>query len=47
MGIADPLGVRFVAVGEAVQKVQNIIWGYLINFGITEVLAETIDDRPI
>ena len=47
MGIADSFGVRLVAVGKAVQKVQNVIWGYFINLGITEILAEAIDDRPI
>jgi len=47
VGIADPFGVRLVADGKAVQEVQNIIWGYLVNLGITELLAETIDDRPI
>ena len=47
MGIADPLCVRLVAVGETVQEVQNIIRRYLINLGITELLAEPIDDRPI
>ena len=47
MGIADSFGVRLVAVGKAVQKFQNIIWGDFINLGITEVLAETIYDRSV
>ena len=47
MGIANPFGVGLIAVCKPVQKVQNVIWGYLINLGITELLAEPIDDRPI
>jgi hypothetical protein len=47
VGITDPFGVRLVAVGESVQKVQNVIWVYLFKLCFTEVLAETIDDRPI
>ena len=47
MGKTDPLCIRLVAIGEAVQEVQNIIRSYLINFGVTEFLAKSIDDRPI
>ena len=47
MGIADPLGIRFVAVGKAVQEVRNIIRGDLIQLGITELVAERFDDGPI
>ena len=47
MGIADPFGVRLVAVGETVQKVQNFIWRYFVNLNVTEFPTEPIDDRLI
>ena len=47
MGIADSFSIGLVAIGEAVQEVQNIIRSYLMNFGITELLAEPVGDRPI
>lgn len=47
MGIADSLGVRLIAVGEAIQEIQNIIRSYLIYLVITEILAKPIDDGTI
>jgi hypothetical protein len=44
VGIADPFGVRLVAVGEAVQKVQDIIRIDRVNLRITEFLTERFDD---
>ena len=44
MGIADPLGVGLVTVGEAVQKCEDVIRCNLINLGITELLAESFND---
>ena len=47
MGIADPFCIGFVAVGKAVQKGKNIIRCNLLNLGVTEILAEPVNDRPI
>jgi hypothetical protein len=47
VGIADSFSIGLVAIGEAVQEIQDIVRCYLIDFGITELLAEPIGDRPI
>jgi hypothetical protein len=45
--IADTLGVGLVALGESIQKSQDIVGCYLIDFVITKFLAEPIDDRLV
>jgi len=45
--IADTLGVGLVALGESIQKPQDILGCYLIDFMVTEFLAEPIDDRLV
>jgi hypothetical protein len=47
VGIADPFCVWLVAVGEAVQKVKNIIGRDLLNLGFTEIPAELVNDGLI
>lgn len=47
VGIADAFGVRLVALGELIQKPQDIVGRDLINFMVTEFLAEPIDDRLV
>ena len=47
VGIADPFCVGFVTVGETVQKGKDIIGGNFIKLGITEILAEPMNDRLI
>ena len=47
VGIADAFGVRLVALGESIQKSQDIIGCYLIDSMVTEFLAEPIDDRLV
>ena len=47
VGIADAFGVRLVALGESIQESQDIVGCYLIDFMITEFLAEPIDDRLV
>jgi hypothetical protein len=45
--IADTLGVGLVALGESIQKPQDIVGCYLIDFMVTEFQAEPIDDRLV
>jgi len=47
VGIADAFGVGLVALGESIQESQDIIGCYLIDFMVTEFLAEPIDDRLV
>jgi len=47
VGITDAFGVGFVALGESIEKPQNIVGCYLIDFMVTESLAEPIDDRLV
>ena len=47
VGVADAFGVRLVALGESIQKPQDIVGCYLIDFMVTEFLAEPIDDRLV
>jgi hypothetical protein len=47
MGIADTLGVRFVAFGESIQKPQDIIGCYLIYLEITEFQTKLINNRLV
>ena len=47
MRIADTLGVGLVALGESIQKPQDIVGCYLIDFMVTEFQAEPIDDRLV
>ncbi len=47
MGIADPLGVKLVAFGEAVQKGEDMLRSDLINVTITEFPDITLDDGPV
>ncbi len=47
LGKADPLGVRFVSFGEAVQKCEDVFRGDLINVTITEFPDIPLDDGPV
>jgi hypothetical protein len=47
MGIANSLGVGLVAVGKAIQKGKDLIGGNLVDFGFTEILAESVNDGLI
>ena len=44
VGITDPFCVWFVAVGETVQKGNDIIRCNLLNLGVTQILAESFND---
>ena len=44
VGIADALGVRLVALGESIQKSQDIIGCYLVYLEITEFQTEPVND---
>ena len=45
--ITDALSVRLVALGESIQKPQDIVGCYLIDFMVTKFQAEPIDDRLV
>ena len=47
VGISDTLGVGLVALGESIQKPQDIIRCYLIDFEITEFQTKLINDRLV
>ena len=44
MGIADPFCVRLIAVGEAVEEGKDVIRSNLLNLGLAEILAESVND---
>jgi len=45
--ITDAFGVGLVALGESIQESQDIVGCYPIDFMVTELLAEPIDDRLV
>ena len=47
VGVTDAFGVGPVALGESIKKPQDIIGCHLVDFVITEFLAEPIDDRLV
>ena len=47
LGKTDPLGVGFVAFGEAVQEGEDVFRGDLIDRTITELTDESLDDGPV
>ena len=47
LGKTDPLGVGFVAFGEAVQECKDLFRGDLVDGSITEFLDKPLDDGPV
>jgi hypothetical protein len=47
VGITDSFCVWLIAVGKAIQKGQDLIGGNLVDFGFTEILAESVNDGLI
>jgi len=47
LGKADPFGVGFVSLGEAIQTCKDLFRGYLVDWSITEFPDISIDDGPV
>ena len=47
VGITDVFGVRLVAVGNAVQKRQDLIGRKLSNLSISKILTESVNQGPL
>ena len=47
MGKADPFGVGFVSLGEAVQESEDVFRGDLVDGSITEFPDIPLDDGPV
>jgi hypothetical protein len=47
LGITDSLGVGFVAFGESVQELKDLLWGDLFNGSIAKFMDKPFDDGPV
>jgi hypothetical protein len=47
VGITDSFCVGLIAVGKAIQKGKDLFGGDLVDFGFTEILAESVNDGLI